>query len=176
MKNIFKGEVMALSPIYVKNQGNSTILLKKGKKPLVVNKTIKTCLHLLCKYYMVDLDEVRKRYKPIILSTNLVPITLSRKDIFIPFKTRVPLCKNDGAFSYINLRYIEKIKNRENCPFVCLEDQTKIQCLSKIATIENHIKNARIISRCYENIGMEVGESPENYMKWDRENFSVSFH
>lgn len=163
MKNIFKGEVMALIPTYVKDQGNSTILFKKGKKPLIINKTIKTCLHLLCKYYMVDLDEVRKRYKPIILSTNLVPITLSKKDIFIPFKTRIPICKNDGAFSYINLRYIEKLGNNENGPLVYLHDNIKIQCLSKITTVENHIKNARIISRCYENIGMAVAENDEIY-------------
>lgn len=165
MKNIFKGEVMALMPTYVKDQGNSTILFKKGKKHLIINKTIKTCLHLLCKYYMVDLDEVRKRYRPIILSTNLVPITLSKRDIFIPFKTRIPICKNDGAFSYINLRYIEKLKDKENGPLVYLEDKTKIQCLSKITTVENHIKNARIISRCYENIGMGVAENDEIY-RW----------
>lgn len=164
MNNIFKGEVMALSPTYIKNQGNSTILLKKDKKALVINKTLQTCLHLLCKYYMVDLDEVRKRYRPIILSTNLVPITLSRCDIFIPFKTRVPICKNDGAFSYINLRYIDRLVNKEDGPLVYLKDKRKIKCISKISTAENHIKNARIISRCYEDIGMRVAEDRELYL------------
>ena len=164
MKNIFKGEVMALIPTYVKDQGNSTILFKKGKKHLIINKTIKTCLYLLCKYYMVDLDEVRKRYRPIIISTNLVPISLSRKDIFIPFKTRVPICKNDGAFSYINLRYIDKLKDREDGPIVYLQDKTKIHCLSKITTVENHIKNGRIISRCYEETGMGVAEDKPPYL------------
>ena len=163
MKNIFKGEVMALSPTYVKNQGNSTILFKRDKKPLIINKTIKTSLGLMCKYYMVDLDEVRKRYRPIILSTNLVPITLSRRDIFIPFKTRVPICKNDGAFSYVNLRYIEKLRNTENGPVIYLRDKTRINCISKMSTAENHIKNARIISRCYEDIGMGVAEDGESY-------------
>ena len=147
MKDIFKGEVMALLPTYVQGRGNSTILFKKGMEPLFVYKTVKTCLHLMCKCYMVDIDEVKKRYKPIILSKDLVPITLSKMDIFIPIKTRIPMLKNDGAFSYINFKYIEKVTCKDNCPFVCLKDKSQIQCLCKISTAENHIKDARIISR-----------------------------
>lgn len=164
MENIFKGEVMALMPTYIKNQGNSTILLKKDFEPVIINKTAKTSLQLLCKYYMVDLNEVRKRYRPIISYTNLIPITLSRKDIFIPFKTRTPICKNDGAFSYINLRYIEKLIDKEGVPIVYLRDNTRIKCLSKFSTVENHIRNARIISKCYEDIGMKVAEDGGKYM------------
>lgn len=163
MKDVFKGDILAILPKYVKDKGNCTVVVKDGGEAIVLDKSIKTTISLLGKYYMIDLSEVKKRYRPIVFSTNLIPIPLSKRDIFVPLKTRSPICKNDGAFGYINLRFIQDIKRESMSTWVYLKYNYKVECLSTLETVNLHIKDANIISRCYEGYGMEVAEQTTMY-------------
>ncbi|HZJ99798.1 MAG TPA: hypothetical protein VFC79_07315 [Tissierellaceae bacterium] len=163
MHDVFKGEILAILPKYISDRGNCTIVVKEEGKTIILNKSIKTTINLLGKYYMIDLAEVKKRYREIVLSTNLIPIPLSKRDIFVPLKTRYPIFKNDGAFGYINLRFIEKIKTENLSTMIYLKYGYVIECLSNIDSINHHIKDAKIISRCYEGYGMEVAEEGESF-------------
>lgn len=163
MKDIFGGEILAILPKYVADRGNCTLVVKGDGENLILNKSIKTTIGLLGKYYMIDLVEVRKRYREIVFSKNLIPIPLSRKDIFVPLKTRYPICKNDGAFGYINQRFITNIKRENMSTWIYLKNDYIVECLSSIETVNQHLKNGAIISRCYEGYGIEVAEQTTLY-------------
>lgn len=165
MGNIFNEELMAIVPQYIEQRGNCTVLYAKGLQPVVVDKSIKTVIRLIGKHYMIDLEEAKKRYSTLMSSSILVPIALSKKDVFVPFKTRVPMYKNDGAFSYINMNYIQKIKkSKESTNIVHLINGTTIECISCSNTVDNHMRNGNIVSRCYEERTMQVSEDGGKYM------------
>lgn len=163
MEQIFKEEIMAIIPKYVESKGNCTIVHRKNLDPLVMEKTIKTVIKLIGKYYMIDLNSMKQRYSSLLSSRNLIPIPLSRNDIFIPFKTRIPMYKNDGAFSYINMKYIKNVKNNNETTKVILNNDLEILCLCNIDTVNKHLRNGKIISKCYEERTMGVHESEEVY-------------
>ena len=160
---MFQEEIMAIMPEYVDLKGNCTIVHRKGFDPLILDKTIKTVISLVGKYYMIDLNSMKKRYSPLLSSRNLIPIALSRNDILIPFKTRSPMYKNDGAFSYINMKYIKKVKKSESTTIVVLDNGLEIPCLCSMNTVDKHLRNGNIISRCYEDRVMGVQEAGEHY-------------
>lgn len=165
MENLFNEELMAIVPQYIEERGNCTVLYTKGSQPVVINKSIKTVIRLIGKHYMIDLNESRKRYSSLMSSSILVPIALSKKDVFVPFKTRVPMYKNDGAFAYINMNYIQKVRKSKNSTTVIhLVNGTTIECISCLTTVDNHMRNGNIMSRCYEERSMQVSEDGEKYM------------
>ena len=163
MEEIFQEEVMAIVPKYVESKGNCTTVHRKGLDPLVLDKTIKTVIKLVGKYYMIDLNSMKKRYSSLLSSRNLIPIPLSRNDIFIPFKTRIPMYKNDGAFSYINMKYIKEIKQKQNTTIVILNNGLEIECLCSMDTVNKHLRNGKVMSRCYEDRAMGVREQEVHY-------------
>lgn len=165
MNNIFNEEIMAIMPEYIDQRGNCTVLYAKGSQPVVIDKSIKTVIRLIGKHYMIDLEESRKRYSALMSSSILVPIALSKKDVFVPFKTRVPMYKNDGAFSYINMNYIQKIrKSKNSTTIIHLVNGMTIECISCSNTVDNHMRNGNIVSRCYEERSMQISEDEEKYM------------
>ncbi len=163
MKDVFQGEILAILPKYVDGKGNCTIIVRGEGEHIVLNKSIKTTIRLLGKHYMIDLSEVKKRYREIVFSTNLVPIPLSKRDILVPLKTRYPICKNDGAFGYINLRFIKSIKREGPSTLLYLKYDYIVESVSSIETVNLHIKDANIISRCYEGYGIQVAEQTNLY-------------
>lgn len=163
MEKIFVEEIMAIIPKYVDSKGNCTLVHRKDFDPFVLDKTIKTVIRLVGKYYMIDLDAMKKKYSPLLSSRNLIPIPLSRNDILIPFKTRIPMYKNDGAFSYINMKYIKDIKKDNNTTVVILKNEVEINCLCSMDTVNKHLRNGKVMSRCYEERAMGVQESQAHY-------------
>lgn len=163
MEKILNKELMAIIPQYVDSRGNCTILYTLEKDPWIIEKSIRTVVKLIAKYYMIDLRETKQRYGPIVSTPNLVPIPLSKKDVFVPFKVRTPMYKNDGAFGYINIKHIDKISKTGKTSIVYLKDGMKIKCLCSLATVEKHMKNGNIVSRCYETRAMEVKEDQTVY-------------
>lgn len=161
MERLFQGELMAVVPVY--NDGNCTEVYIKGMEPFILNRRTKNIISIICKHYMTDLKEVKKRYRKIVSSPNLVPIPLSRKDVFVPFKTRSPMYKNDGAFSYINMKHIKNISDKNDHTIVNLVDGNNIKCLCTLATVEGHMRNGYVVSRCYEDRAMRINESPVFY-------------
>ena len=159
MEDIIKSGLMAFIPQYVDNKGNCTLMFSKEDRPFVLEKNIRTVIRLLCKHYMIDLKESKKRYSHLVSSPNMVPIPLGKKDIFIPLKTRKPMYKNDGAMGYINIRYIEKIKEGKDSTTIQLINGTNIECLCNKTTVHNHLRNGEIVSRLFEDRTMKVAEN-----------------
>lgn len=163
MKKVFCGDILAILPKYIEGRGNCTVVVKGNGENLILDKNIKTTIGLLGKYYMIDLNEVRKRYGEIVLSKNLIPIPLSKNDILVPLKTRYPIFKNDGAFGYINYRFITNIKRENMSTWIYMKDDYIVECLCSLETVHLHLKDASIISRCYEGYGIQVAEQTSLY-------------
>lgn len=163
MERLFNGNIVALAPEYVEGKGDCTRVYLENKDPYIVEKKTKSLINTISRRYMIDLKEVKKRYRPLVSSPNTVPIPFSKDDIFIPFKTRVPICKSDGATSYINLRYIKGVKDGPNVRTINLNNEFSIECLWKISTINNHIRNGNIVKKFYEECKMKVREEEEEY-------------
>lgn len=159
MEEIFQEDIIAIVPEYVDSKGNCTIIHREDLNPLILDKTIKTVISLVGRYYMIDFNAMKKRYSSLLSSRNLIPIALSRDDILIPFKTRIPMYKNDGAFSYINMKYIKEIKKNKNTTIVTLSSGLEIDCLCSLDTVNKHLRNGKVISKCYEERSMGVRES-----------------
>lgn len=79
----------------------------------------------------------------------LMPLSPEYNDIFIPFKTKIPICRNDGALSYIYTRYIKGIKDNGELWIINLDNEKTIEYLSSISTMNNHIRNGNIVKRYY---------------------------
>ncbi|MDD4726379.1 MAG: competence protein ComK [Tissierellia bacterium] len=163
MQELINKGIMAIVPEYVKDRGNCVTVYTNKSKPVTLEKGIKTVLRNLFKYYMVDLNETKKRYINLVSSPNNMPLPLSKNDIFIPLKTRKPICKNDGATGYINMRYLKKVIKNENSTTIQLDNNTNIECLSSETTVKNHLRNGNIVSKCYEERSMFVAENQVTY-------------
>ena len=74
MESIIRNGIVALLPKYIDLKGNCTIIYGKDTKKLIVEKSIKAVIRSIAKYYMLDLNEAKKRYKPLVFSSNLIPI------------------------------------------------------------------------------------------------------
>lgn len=162
MEDILKDGLVAFLPKYIDLKGNCTIIYGRDARKLVVEKSIKTVIRLIAKYYMLDLNEAKKRYKPLISSSNLIPIALSKSDVFVPIKTRKPMYKNDGAFGYVNIKYIKEVKDKKDSTHIYLTNGITIKALCSLPTVEKHLRNGHIVSRCYEDRYM-AAEDQEKY-------------
>ncbi len=74
-----------------------------------------------------------------------MPIALSDKHVFIFFKARKPIFKNDGANGYIDINYIKEIYEEEDKVYIELLDGRKIQTDQDIATIKKNITYGKIV-------------------------------
>lgn len=163
MEKLFQKSIMALVPEYNENNCNYTILHRKNEEILILDKSIKTVIKLLAKYHMIDLNAMNKKYRNLISSKILTPISLSKDDILIPFKTRKEPYKNDGAFSYINMKYIKKIKKDNKSTIILLDNGVEIKCYTSLNTANKHLKNGKIINKCYEENIMKIKEQESSY-------------
>lgn len=148
MEILIENNIMAIIPIYEKDLGNVTRVYFENHQPVTIEKSMKTVFSYLLRYYMINIDELRSRYKGLLGGKNLMPIPFSKDDILIPVKIRTPLTKNDGAFGYINLRYLEKIRPKDGYIEVSLSNEI-INICSSMETLEKHIQRGNIIKNCY---------------------------
>jgi hypothetical protein len=163
MHDLINKGIMAIVPEYIEGRGNCVKVYTNNSQPIIIQKSIKTVLRNLFKHYMIDLNETKKRYINLVSSPNNVPLALSNKDIFIPLKTRKPICRNDGATGYINMRYLKKTVKNKNTTTIHLENNINIECLCSENTVKNHLRNGTIVSRCYEERSMSVSEDELTY-------------
>ena len=126
-----------------------TVFYTLGKEPLVLERNIKTVLKKIYRYYMLDIKEVRKKYSSIISSPNNLPIPFSEKAVFIPVKIRKPIIKNDGAIGYVNMRYIKRTIKNGDSTIILLSNNSRIECLCNQDTVNEHIEDRKIVSRCF---------------------------
>lgn len=149
IEKIICDELMAFLPVYIPLKGNCTILFTNRGGIYEIEKTTRTMLNKLSKYYLIDLKASKKYYGNLLGLKNLVPIPFNKESVFIPIKVRKPICKNDGSLGYVNIQYIEKTIKSNDKTLIYLTNGNTIESLSTIETVEKHIKNGYIVKKLY---------------------------
>lgn len=149
LEKIILEELMAFIPVYIPLKGNCTRLYTKEGGVYQIERNTRTIVNQLCEYYLMDLKATRKYYGDLLSMKNLIPIPFTEEDIFIPIRVRKPICKNDGATGFINIKHIKKVLELKGKALIELVNGQKIPCLSTIETTNRHIKNGHIVKRLY---------------------------
>lgn len=148
MNDIVEKGLEAILPVYIKDIGNCTIIFTKEDE-VILEKTIKTVITNLCKYYHLDLKASNKTYGNLLTNKKHTPIPLTYNQIFIPIKTRKPIAKHDGAYVYVNIDSIKSISvsNTKNNCLIYISNNRVIEVYSKLCTIQRNINNGGIVKR-----------------------------
>ncbi|HSH35668.1 hypothetical protein [Schnuerera sp.] len=149
IEKIICEELIAILPVYLAMKGNCTLLLTKEGGRYEIEKTVRTVLNKISKFYLIDLKETKKYYGNILNIKNLTPIPFNGGNVFIPIKVRKPLCKNDGSFGYVNIKYIDDTFRKKDKTIIQLKDQNIIESLSSLETVNKHIKNGHIVKKLF---------------------------
>lgn len=149
LENIIKSGVVAILPIY--QNGNVTKLITYDDRQIIYDRTCKTVLKNIAKFYGVDLAAVREQYRRPLNKRYSIPIPLSKELILVPIKVREkPLGENDGTLGYINLSQIEELMGGEdiNCQ-ILLKNGLVIKTKVRKNTVKEQIKDAYFVENLY---------------------------
>ncbi|RKD32364.1 hypothetical protein BET03_03165 [Thermohalobacter berrensis] len=169
MEKLLDEGIMAIVPVYINMKGNVTKIITREKNEFQTNRSIKTFLRILASFYGVDLRVSRKYYGKLIGAKNIVPFYFDRDNILVPVKVRKPISKNDGAFGYINLKYIREVKEKKKTVNIILEGNISIKCLQSYRTVIKHIRDAKILKRvCSYNEPLVMEERANFYKEYNK--------
>ena len=140
MKDILKGEIQAIVPIYTRQGGNFT-QIKDGDGDILVKKSTRSVLKEICKFYHYDLKSSNQEYGDMLGIKKTPPIPFTKELILIAVKTRTPIGKDDGAFSYVNIEKVEDVKDQT----IYFKDGNNLKTLSKDKTILRNINLAKLL-------------------------------
>lgn len=156
-KEIDYKKVIGFMPMYIDDYGNCTkIILEESEK--IYYKSAKSFLNKMCRYYFLDLNEVKKYYGRILAIKHLVPIPFDNR-VFIPIKYRIPRCKNDGAMGYLDMDSIEDIRDDSGTKII-LRDSRVYESIASVDTVKSHYKNGYIVKGFSD---MDLREDTYNY-------------
>lgn len=167
MENIVSKDIMALLPVYIKGKGNCT-LAYTGQGLVELNLTIKTVIKNLCEYYYLDLKSCNRTYGSLLSSKYRPPIPFNKDNIFIQFKTRIPIGRHDGAHGYFNINSIKKIKSKGKNTIIYLVDDQELEVLMSIHTVKKYINNGEIVRKLVKD--NKINSSKETLNLYDEEN------
>lgn len=165
MQKILENEVIEiLIPKYVENLGNCTEIITKSKE-MIVNKSIKSCIKNLAEYYCINLSSIRKQYGKELGIKNKVPIIVNSNLIYVPFKAREPLCKNDYASGYINIMSISQIAEENKRGVFIITNNKKIKTLQSKDALRRAVNYGKLAKITYyqKNSYQKVCEQKEPY-------------
>ena len=148
MEKIIEKGIEAILPVYVKDRGNCTLIYTRHDE-IIVEKTIKTIIINICKYYHLDLKASNESYGDLLSIKKYPPIPFTYNQIFIPIKTRIPIGKHDGAYGYVNINSIEKItklKSEDNS-LLHLSNNRSIEVYSKVTTILKNVSKGQVVKK-----------------------------
>ncbi len=147
MEKIIEKDIEAILPIYMNDIGNCTVIYTRKDK-IILEKVIKTIIKNLCQYYHLDLKASNKTYGDLLSIKKHPPIPLTKEKVLIQVKTRVPIGKHDGAYGYINIDSIDKIKSSKESlkkTIIQLKSGRTIEAHCMKSTILKNINNGRIV-------------------------------
>ena len=138
MEDIVSKDIMAILPMYIGGMGNVThVYTREGV--LELGYTIKTVIRKLSEYYCLDLKSCNKTYGGLLSSRYRPPIPFNSDNIFIQFKTRIPIAKHDGAYGYFNINSIKKTKSQGKSTIIYLLNDEEIEAFMSIYTVKKHV-------------------------------------
>ncbi|HHX67171.1 MAG: hypothetical protein WAO56_05330 [Miniphocaeibacter sp.] len=135
-----KDDIIALEPKYVNGIGNITYIYLLDGSLVKDNRRISTIFKQMARFDLLDMEQVRLIIKKHLYIKKNIPYVYNKENIFVPIKTRKPICKNDGASTYIKISAIKNIIGNK----IYLVNGINFKSLESKTTIEKKINNGRL--------------------------------
>lgn len=135
--------IIAVYPIYENGTGDIVKVIWEDKTECRYVK-MRSFMESFLKYHYIDYASFRKRFGDIVGVKNLIPI-LADDDIYIPFKARKTVSKNDSSFGYYSLKNLKDIKRCHDGTEIHLKNGIVLNSVAKIHSNKKHLREARII-------------------------------
>lgn len=161
MRDLVQRKIIAILPHYTGQGANFTRVKLLDGEEVLLQKTINSSLKCLCRFYHYDLIASNKTCGEMLNIKKTPPIPINGDIVLIALKTRSPIGKDDGAYSYINIEMIKRIQG-ETIHFKN-GDHMKVSCSHK--TIEKGIKQARLLKEMMKTRQILIREKEEAYIK-----------
>ncbi len=148
MNEIIEKGLQAILPVYIKDIGNCTRIYVKDDE-IVLEKTIRSVIANLCRFYHLDLKASNKSYGDLLTIKKNIPIPFAYDFVLIPIKTRRPIAKHDGAYGFVNMDSIKNISTSKtnNNSLIYISNNRAIEAYSKLCTIKKNVNNGKIVKR-----------------------------
>ena len=134
---LYKENIVAVEPIYVKGFGDATKIYLKNGETKVDKRKINTILKEMAKRELVDMTQVHQLIKKYLSIRKSIPFVFDKNYIYIGIKTRKPICKNDATLAFINLNEIKEYNNG----ILYLKNGAEIKVLDSKTLIRRKINN-----------------------------------
>jgi len=146
VNEIIEKGLEAILPVYIKDIGNCTKIYVKDDE-IILEKTIRSVLANLCKFYHLDLKASKKTYGDLLTIKKNTPIPFAYDYVFISIKARKPIAKHDGAYGYVNLDSIKSYSKSKtnNNSLIYISNNRTIEVYSKLCTINKNVNNGKIV-------------------------------
>lgn len=123
MINSIKAGIIAIIPQYTETGDSTYVCTYKGDNN-IYNMSIKSFLKKLYFMHSIDLIAQKNKFKKLGIHQN-APIILDDQ-IFIKVRVRKPIGKSDGAYGYVNIQAVDKIKQKDENTIVILNTGQEI--------------------------------------------------
>ncbi|KMT22898.1 hypothetical protein [Clostridium cylindrosporum] len=105
------GIILAIRPVYIKDKGDCTMVLKEGTKEILIEKPIDIVIEDEMALRMVDLKVLKKKIKEITKMKKNYPLYPTNEEMLVLVKLREAKVVGDRAYGYINNNYIDSVYN-----------------------------------------------------------------
>lgn len=130
-------------PVYRQDGGNGSEILFSDREPLRDKRGVRALVKGLAELYQKDMRLLRSQAREITGQRTMNPLPVDPHIILIPFKTRKPIGRDDGAVGYIFLSGIADACREGNGTRIVLKDGRRIPVLESFPTARRHIRQGR---------------------------------
>jgi hypothetical protein len=139
MSTIKYDNVLAVRPEYIQDKGDCTEIIYESGETYITERTINSFMNIMAHYFNTDLRANRYNYGKKLGIKNNVPIVLSDKYIFVPYKVRKPMSKRDCAYGFINLfNYADLYEGQED-NFIVTTEGIKLKLCERIVSFSRRV-------------------------------------
>lgn len=143
MIDLIERKIVAIIPKY-SEVGDITVVYTKDGRRTEVKASLRTFLKRLFYFYTVDYLALKNKFRKVGICQN-APLIL-KGEVFMKVKVRKPIAKSDGAFGYVNVRYVERVLRREGRASIEMLNGLILDSLSSYSTLSMNFVIAKSIN------------------------------
>lgn len=132
-------------PVYGQDGANISHILFEGSSSVYEPRRVTTVVKQLAKFYYKDIELIKKGARKVSGQRTGNALPISHDVILIPFKTRIPIGRDDGSLGYIFKSSIDKVVETDSKTYLYLKDGQVIHILDSARTARNRIAMAHCI-------------------------------
>jgi hypothetical protein len=137
-----RGDILIyyIIPEYIDNIGDCC-RFKNDKYERIYEKKIDSVLKEVFKEKCIDINAVKYKCSRVLNQRNLIPLFLSKDEILVPVKSRIPRFSRDGGYGYINALLIKKVEDEH----IVLKDGSKILYIDNKRSFSKRLKMVKTL-------------------------------